>query len=182
MKDHTKGFTLIELLVVILIIAAIGLVTLVSAPEQNNARIMNVAAQEITATLHEAQSNTLAGNQVGGAQGFWGVAFSNATDTQPFMRLFYATSTSGLASGTAEGYTPLPAHIAYTTTSIPLGGVLYVYYSNGALPALGTQGAYASCAGFTCPSTTIEIGLMTTSGAPALTSTVTVAPTGAVSY
>ncbi len=184
MKDHTKGFTLIELLVVIVIIAAVGLFVLVSAPEQNNARNLSVAAQEIAATLRQAESNTLAGDEIGGAQGFWGVAFSNATDTQPFLRLFYATSSSALASGTVqEGYASLPAQVAYATSSIPSGGVLYVYYSNGSIPGLGAQGAYASCVGFTCPATTtMTIGLMTMSGVPALTSTIVVAPTGEVSY
>jgi prepilin-type N-terminal cleavage/methylation domain-containing protein len=183
MDHRTKGFTLVELLVVVAVIAAIALVTLINAPTQSNERNMNVADQEIAATLRQAESNALSGNEIGGVQGFWGVAFGAATGTQPFMRLFYATSTSGLASGTTEGYTPLPQNINYETSSIPSGGTLYVYYSNGSLPSLGPQGVYASCTGFTCPATsTITIVLTTTGIGSTLTSTITVAPTGAVSY
>ena len=126
----------------------------------------------------------MAGDQNGttGA-GFWGVQFSNVTNTVPFYTLFYATSTAGLATGAVIGHYALPSTIAYTTSSIATGGTLYVYYSSGLTP--GTlPGAYEVCSGYTCPvgTSSIVIGLYTAYQIPVMSSTISIVPSGGVSY
>lgn len=179
-----KGFTLTELLITLLIAVAIGLFTYADYSGRRSASNLSTAAQEVSVILHEAQSRTLAGDTNGNSgQGFWAVEFGNPMSSPSFFGLLFETSTAHLASGTlVGGQTRLPPLVAFATSSIGSGGVLYIYYSNGAYPPGTAIGAYATCTGFTCPTSTIAIQLAVPTVLPVISSTVVVSPTGEVSY
>jgi prepilin-type N-terminal cleavage/methylation domain-containing protein len=176
-----KGFTLVELLMTITIAIILGTVVFVSFSGKKNGTDLSSTTQEIVTLLHEAQSRTIAGDQNGTTgNGFWGVQFTNATNTTntaPYYLLFYATSTAGLATANTIGHYPLPPTISYTTSSIAAGGTLSVYYSS-------PPGVYEVCSGYTCPAgtSTIVVGLLLPFQKPILSSTILIAPTGEVSY
>ncbi|MDR3402409.1 MAG: hypothetical protein P4L99_07915, partial [Chthoniobacter sp.] len=76
-----------------------------------------------------------------------------------------------------------PVTVSFTTSTIAAGGTLYVYYSNG-LSTGAAPGAYEVCSGYTCPAgtSTIAIGIYMPFQNPVLSSTISVFPTGGVSY
>ncbi len=180
-----EGFTLMELLIVLVISIALGLFMFADYSGKQGTTAMSTATQEIAATLQQAQSKALAGEGSGAStNGFWAVEFANPATSPAYFGLLFETSTANLASGTATGnFTRLPEGIAFTTSTVASNGTLFIYYANGNIPSGMPQGAYQSCTGFTCASTsTIMVGLYTPNEQPALSSTVTVAATGAVSY
>jgi prepilin-type N-terminal cleavage/methylation domain-containing protein len=179
-----KGFTLIELLITVIIAVIITAATFLDYSGKKQGADVTATTQQAGTLVREAQNRTMAGDQNGttGA-GFWGVQFSNATNTSPFYALLYATSTAGIASGTVIGRYSLPSTIAYTTSSIATGGTLYVYYSNGLTPGV-PPGAHEICSGYTCPAgtSTIAIGLYAVYQTPILSSTISIVASGGVSY
>jgi prepilin-type N-terminal cleavage/methylation domain-containing protein len=182
-----RGFTLIELLIVVVISVVIGIVAFANYSGKQGKTSMQAVSQEAATSLREAQSRTLAGDENGTSwEGFWGIKFSNSTSTPAYFALFYATTTTAVASGTVSlvnGDTDLPPGIAYATSSVASGGSMFVYFSNGTAPAGMQPGAYAYCQGFSCPATsTITVSLYTPTQQPSLSSTLTIAPTGEVSY
>jgi prepilin-type N-terminal cleavage/methylation domain-containing protein len=179
-----KGFTLIELLITVIIAVVIAAATFLDYSGKKQSTDLTAVTQEAGTLVREAQSRTMAGDQNGTTgNGFWGVQFSNSTNTLPFYALFYATSTAGVASGTVTGHYSLPSTIAYTTSSIATGGTVYVYYSSGLTPGI-SPGAHEACTGFSCPSgtSTIMVGLYTLNQIPLLSSTISIVPSGGVSY
>jgi prepilin-type N-terminal cleavage/methylation domain-containing protein len=184
---NQKAFTLVELLMTIAIAVVLGVVVFASYSGKKNGTDLSSTTQEIVALLHQAQSRTVAGDQNGTTgNGFWGVELINGTGTvTPFFSLFYATSTARLASASLVGHYFLPGTVSYTTSSIAAGGTLNVYYSNG-LSAGGniSPGVYELCNGYTCPvgTSTIIIGLYMPFQKPVLSSTISILPTGEVSY
>lgn len=181
---NRKGFTLLELLVTIGIIVVLSAVMFMNNSGKRSSTEFAAATQQVATLLREAQSRTLAGDQNGTTgNGFWGVSLVNATTTSPSYSLFYATSTAALASASVVSRYTLPSAITYTTSSIASGGTLYVYYSSG-LTSGGTPGVSSSCVGYTCPvgTTTIIIGLIAPKRSPVASSTLSIVPTGGVSY
>lgn len=179
-----KGFTLVELLITIIIAVAISAVTFLNYAQKKSNTEMTATAQEAGALVREAESRTIAGDQNGTTgNGFWGVQFTNATNTTPYYSLFYATSTAGVASGTTVGRYTLPTSVSYVTSTIVAGGTLYFYYTSGFVPG-AVIGAHETCVGYTCPAgtSTIMIGFYTPRSKPVLSSTVSIIPSGGVSY
>lgn len=157
MKGFAKrGFTLIELLVTIAIMATIATVAVIYTSRPHLAEDVKSTAQQMAALLRQAQSDSMAGAQ--GAA--WGVYFSNATSTSPFFALFM----NSYSTSTVRGTYPLPATVGYGASFLPAGGTLSIIFS----PITGAASA----------STTIQLYAL---GQPALSSTVNVAATGAVS-
>jgi prepilin-type N-terminal cleavage/methylation domain-containing protein len=174
-----KAFTLVELLITIALGVILGVVIFSSYAGKKNGTDLSSTTQEIIALLHQAQSRTVAGDQNGTTgNGFWGVRLTNGTSAvTPFFSLFYATSTAGLASANLIGHYLLPATVSYTTSSIAVGGTLYVYYS-------ASPGVHEVCSGYTCPAgtSTIAVGIYMPLQKPVLSSTILIAPTGEISY
>jgi prepilin-type N-terminal cleavage/methylation domain-containing protein len=180
----SKGFTLIELLVTVIITVIIAAAMFLDYSGKKLGTDLTSATQEAGTLVREAQSRTMAGDQDGTTgTGFWGVQFSNVTNTPPFYALFYATSTAKVASGSVIGHYALPSTIAYTTSSIAAGGTLYVYYSNGLTPGT-VPGAQETCTGYSCPAgtSTITVGLYAVNQTPILSSTISIIPSGEVNY
>ena len=182
-----SGFTLAEMLVVIGIVVVLGVILMLSAPGEKASVGAVSATQQIATLLREAQSRTFSGDENGGTtSGFWGVEIVNATNTSPFYTLFFATSTASVASSTVapvNGNNMLPSLVTFSTSSVPSGGTLYIYYSSGTVPPGQAIGAYAVCVGFTCPATTtISLSLYEFRSSPPVSTTLIVAPTGAVSF
>ncbi len=181
-----RGFTLIEMLIVIAIVMVIGVALLLSAPGEKASLQVTSVTQEIATTLREAQSRTMSGDENGQTvSGFWGVEMANTTATTPYFGLFFATSTAGITSSIAlvGGHYALPSSVAYTTSTLPVGGSLFVYYSAGGVAPGQPIGAYGICGGFTCPATTtISVGLYESRTTPLVSTTISIAPTGEVGY
>lgn len=180
------GFTLVELLVVVGIVIVMGIALFLSSAGRPASLNLTTTTQEIATLLREAQNRTLTGDENGqSARGFWGVEIVNSTATTPYYSLFFATSTANITSSVSVvgGRNVLPPYVSYATSSVPSGGTFYVYYSSGANPPGTPLGAYAACAGFTCSaSTTFTVGLYEMRTSPPASTTLTVAPTGEVSY
>lgn len=182
-----SGFTLAEMLVVVGIVMVLGVILMLSSPGEPASVGAVSVTQQIATLLREAQSRTLTGDLNGQtASGFWGVEIMNATNTSPFYSLFFATSTANVASSSVtnvNGRNLLPPMVAFATSSVPAGGTLYVYYSSGTFPPGQAIGAYGVCTGFTCPATTtITLSLYEFRSSPPVSTTITIAPTGEVSY
>ncbi len=181
-----RGFTLTEMLIVIAIVMVLGVALLLSAPGQKASLQVTSATQEIATTLREAQSRTMSGDENGQTtNGFWGVEMANTTATAPYFGLFFATSTANITSSISlvGGRYALPSSIAYTTSTLPSGGTIFVYYSAGGVSPGTPIGAYGICGGFTCPATTtISIGLYESRTMPLVSTTISIAPTGEVGY
>lgn len=101
-----KGYTLIEILITMTILAAVAAVGSISLFNHYSYQNLNISANEIVATLRQAQGNSL--TQQNGEQ--WGVHFLNATTTQGLFQLFRG---SDFASSTLVSSQELPIGIQF---------------------------------------------------------------------
>lgn len=117
-----KGFTLTELIVVIaLTVAVAGGGFLVLTRSRSSYDLKNAAAQ-ITATLRQAQQNSLTNASSTG----WGVRFDNTTSTSPRVSLF--ASSTYATSSVVTTYV-LGASVQYTTSTIPASSTKDVVFA-----------------------------------------------------
>ena len=153
-----RGFTLIELIVVMGILIAVAAVTVLNLSGRRSGTVLTTTTQQIVTLLRQAQSDSLA--QEGDA--VWGVHFANPAGSTPFYALF----SGSYGSGTAGGYYSLPSTVTYGTSTVPSGGTLDITFS----PISGAASASTS------------IRLYMANNTANLSSTISVASTGAVSY
>ena len=153
-----KGFTLIELLVVIGILIAVSVITVVNLAGKRVDADLTSTTQRIVTTLRQAQSDSMA--QENGAT--WGVHFSNSTSTPPSFALF----SGSYATGTVVGQYPLPATVAYLTSTLASGATLDITFAQ----VTGAASASTSI-GFYMPKENV-----------AFSSTISIASSGAVNY
>jgi type II secretory pathway pseudopilin PulG len=158
MKRSTSGFTLIELIVTLGVFIVISGIVLVNITGQRTQTDINDVTEQIGATLRQAQSDSMA--QENGVS--WGVHFENSTGTSPFYALFY----SSYSSSTIVGHYPLPASVAYNTSTFASGAMLDVIFSQ--------------VTGVSSVSTSIMLYMPKESAA--LSSTISIASSGAISY
>lgn len=146
-----------ELLVVIGIIgvfASVAFLSLFGTRRQND---LNETSQKMAALLREARSRAVAQTFNAG----WGVHFENGTATSPFYALFSAT----YSSTTTAGYYRLPPRVGYASSSIAPGSFKEITFSQ--------------LNGLASASTSVNVYLLDN---PAVSSSVNVASSGAVSY
>ena len=194
-KKH-KGFTLIEVVVVIAIVAILGIVALVNLSGSRNNTDLTTTRDQIVSLLREAQANSISGK--GGVA--WGVNFANYTGSAsydvrlspsiasvvpvpvavahavmvaispgpPFFVLFASSTWS--PSVEVGGRHSLPASISYDSSIIAQGTANCVVFSEiSGTPLSGTG----------CGLNSIRIFSVSN---PSLSSTISVATSGAVSY
>ena len=156
-RARRRGFSMIEIVVVVAIIVVLGVVGILSLGTRKGTTNLQDATKQIAAVLREAQNNSMS-QSMGVA---WGVRFANVTAPGPFFALF---SSSYSASNTA-GYYRMTDMVAYATSSLPVGSTTDIIFNqvSGSLAATRTISLYLP-------------------GQPDQSSTITVAPTGAVSF
>ncbi|HUC01489.1 MAG TPA: type II secretion system protein [Candidatus Paceibacterota bacterium] len=158
-----KGFTLIELIVVVGIMLAVSAVVFSNLAGERTEADLTATTQQVTTLLREAQTDAMTQeNNSQAVDAAWGVHFSNATATAPFYALFTGSYSQ---SSTVSSY-PLLSTVAYQTSTLPAGATLDVIFS----PVTGF------------PSASATIGFYMPKENTAFSSTIVVAPTGAVSY
>jgi len=157
MKKTRRGFSMIEIVVVVAIMVVLGVVGILNLGTRKGTTNLQDAAKQIAAVLREAQSNSM--TQSKGVA--WGVRFSNVASPGPFFALF---SSSYSASNTA-GYYRMPDAVSYVAASLPVGSTTDVIFNqvSGTLAATRTISIYLP-------------------GQSTQSSTITVAPTGAISF
>ena len=154
-----RGFTMIELIIVVALVAAVAVIAATNLFGSKSKDDLTNASQSIAASLREAQSNAMSEEQ-GTA---WGVYFNNATTTTPFFALI---SSSTYATSVVVGGThPLPASVAYDTATLASGA--------------STTESFSLLTGLASASMTIRVYVQNT---PSLSSTISIASSGAVSY
>lgn len=154
---NRQGTTLIEIVLVVGLIAALGTVVLLNLVGRKGVSELDATAKQIAAILREAQSRSVSQSDGAG----WGVHFENSTSTAPFYALFR----SAYSAQNRRGYYRLPSTVAYATTSIVLGGVREISFTQ----ITGTANA----------STSVQVFLLSDS---AVSSTIYVASSGAVRF
>jgi type II secretory pathway pseudopilin PulG len=158
-----KGFTLVELLVVLGMMIVLGAVVFANLSGKKNNADLTATTQEAGTLLRQAQSdaafqeNNTQANDVA-----WGVHFANATATKPFYALFAGSYTAS----TTVGYYVLPSTVAYQTSTLAVGATLDVLFS----PITGIS------------SVSTSIGFYMPKENTALSSTISIASSGAVNY
>ncbi len=157
-RNKDFGFTIVELLVVLALVAAIAVVAGINLFGNRNKTDLASATQDIVASLRQAQSNAMSQNQ----NTAWGVYFNNATNTTPFFALI---SSSTYQTSTVAGQYPLPKSVLYDTATLASGA--------------STTISFAQVTGFASASKTIRIYIGSQSS---LSSTISIASSGAVSY
>lgn len=153
-----KAFTLVELLVVVGILVAIGAIVFANYSGRKTNTDLISTTQQVATLLRQAQSDSI--TQDGGVS--WGVHFDNTTTISPFYVIFAGTYTPG----NTKGYYPLPATVAYQTSSIPLGSSVNITFSQ--------------ITGFPVSST--SIGFYMPFQPASFSSTISIASTGAIIY
>lgn len=154
-----RGFTLLELLVVIALIIISAAVAYVSLAGKRSAADLTATTQQIGSLLRQAQNDAMTQKY----DVAWGVHFSNATATAPFYVLF--TTSYSTATVVGSPYL-LPPTVSYVTSTLNSGATLNIIFSS----ITGTASASTS------------IGLYMPEQSVALSSTISIASSGSVSY
>jgi type II secretory pathway pseudopilin PulG len=150
-----QGYTLAELLIVIAIVMVLALVSLAGFVNRRNRSHLDSTAAAMAGLLREAQSRSTSQQ----SSSAWGVRFENGDP--PFFALFEAP----YDASTTAGYHSLPVWVGYSTSSIAAGSHAEVIFSQ--------------ISGLASGSSSISIHLIQN---PEASSTVSVGPSGAVSY
>lgn len=116
-----QGFSLIELAVVMGITALIAVVILLNMTGYRDRKELDNATRTMVSFLREARSRSVSQS----SSTNWGVRFDNSTSTAPFYAMF-ATSYS---TSTTLHYQRLPERVAYATSSLPLGSVTDIMFT-----------------------------------------------------
>ncbi len=155
LRTSRKGFTFIELLLVIGITAIMAGFMLFGLVGKRSSSELSTTAERIVALLREAQSRS-----VGQASSTtWGVRFSNGTEE------FYALFGGTYSTSSREQYYALPAAVDFATSSVASSSSIDV--------------TFAQLSGASTGSTTVKIYLI---AQPNSSTTITIDPSGAVSY
>ena len=159
-----KGFTLVELLIVFGIMIVVGAVVFSNLAGRRSETDLTATTQQAATLLRQAASDAVAqeNGTVQGSSVSWGVRFSNATNTTPF----YAFFTGNYSASTTVGYYILPTTVAYQTSTLASGATLDVVFS----PITGAS------------SVSTSIGFYMPKQPTAFSSTISIAPSGEVSY
>jgi type II secretory pathway pseudopilin PulG len=159
-----KGFTLVELLVVLGMMIVLGAVVFANLSGKKNNADLTSTTQEVATLLRQAQSNAaFQENNTQANDVAWGVHFANTTGT---ITPFYALFTGSYAASTTVGYYVLPSTVAYQTSTLAGGATLDVIFS----PVIGAS------------SVSTSIGFYMPKENTALSSTISIASSGAVNY
>ena len=157
LNSRRRGFTLIELLLSVALIALLSLLTLGSFSNARNSNDLTTTANQAVTLLRQAQSQSMAGYR----NTVWGVRFGNAAGTPPatFYALFFGT----YSTATAVNYYKLPVSVSFVTSTLAAGATADVIFA----PVIGTA-------------TSTRIGFYV--GGSSLSSTITIATSGQVSF
>jgi type II secretory pathway pseudopilin PulG len=148
---------MVEIMLVAGLMVVFSLVAILNVSGRKSRAELDSTVQQMAALLREAQSRSV--SQASSTS--WGVYFHNSTATAPYYTLFAGTySTSSQMS-----FYRLPANIRYVTSSLAAGATRTV--------------TFAQITGLASASTSIRIELAT---GPALSSTIRIASSGAVSF
>jgi prepilin-type N-terminal cleavage/methylation domain-containing protein len=156
-RSTKKGFTLMELMVTVTLIVVLVVVATLNLTGSRNKTNLDGTTRQIGALLREAQSNAMNDKQGVG----WGIHLDN-TGAAPFYALF---ASSTYATSTIVGRYPLTAGIIYATATLPQGSAINI--------------TFTQITGIVSASTSITLYV---AGAPSLSSTISIASSGAVSY
>lgn len=149
---------MVEVIITLAIIVAAGVFAAINLFGQSNQTTLNSTASQVVALARQAQIDSAAQSK----NAIWGIHFANTTNTTPYYAIFIGSS---YASGTIQGYYPLPATVGYLSSTVPIGSSLDAIFS-------GVTGASSV-------STTIGIYLITT---PSLQQNISISGVGEVSY
>ncbi len=153
------GFTLIEIIAAVaLLVAFIVLLRTANLFGGRNEADLNGATENIVALLREAQSDSMAQEQ--GVS--WGVHLANTTTTTPFYALF---ASSTYATSAIAGYYRLPSSVAYATATLASGAAIDITFSQ--------------ITGAASVATSVRLYSL---GTASLSSTISIASSGTVSY
>jgi len=153
-----RGFTLVELLVSIGIIVILAGVSFLALQRNRSTSELKAAMQQMVTVIRGAQSRAV--SQASSTT--WGVYFANATATRPFFALFSSTT---YTTATQVGTYPLPPSVTYVVSTLASGATTSVIFS------VGTGQANAA--------KTISLVLKNN---PAVSSTLTIATSGLITY
>jgi Tfp pilus assembly protein FimT len=153
-----KGFTVLELIIAIAVAITIAVVIALNFSDVQGGNDLKMTSQQISGLLREAQSNAMT-QQKGAA---WGVYFSNVVGAVPFYALFYNSYT---LTSTVGSY-PLPSSVFFATSTLALGAT--------------TSITFATISGLASASKTIM--LYVPNSLPVMSSTITIASSGAIAY
>ncbi len=123
MDNDRRGFTIFEIIVVMAIMVIIGVVSYVNLYSTRNRVSVTGAAQQMVATLRQAQSRAI--SQYNNTA--WGVHFDNTNPSAPFYALFSSTQYSTATA--AETY-PLPYNIHFFPGDIPEGSSTDIVFNS----------------------------------------------------
>lgn len=151
-----SGFSIIELLLTLSIVAILGVVLSLNLVGRRSASELTLTAQSIAATLREAQSRAV----MQASSSAWGVHFDNGSS--PFYAIF-----SGATFSTSSQYsrTSLPVTLRFTTTTIAQNNTADVNF--------------AQLTGAASGSSSIAVYILAN---PQSSSSISIDPTGAISY
>lgn len=160
--NSKDAFTLLEILITVAIFVVVTVVIFASLVTKKNTTAFNSIVQETVTTLREAQSRSI--SQENGV--LWGAHFDNSS-TPPFFALykgFYSPSN-------VVGQYSLPPSVSFSSSSISRGSSIDIVFA----PISGL------------PSTSTSIVFQQTSGSGGsggviVSSTITINPTGLISY
>lgn len=126
-----EGFSLIELAVVIGVMIILSIFIFSSLLSRRSRLNLDNTARQITASLREAQSRSIA--QEGAT--IWGVHFDNGTTTP-----FYALFKTSYSASTIQSLQRLPTSVCFATSSIAQGGTLDITFAQiSGLPSTSTS-------------------------------------------
>ncbi len=153
-----KGFTIVELIIVIGIAAVIGVVALTNLGGRKAKSDLDATVSRMVALLREAQSRSTA--QASSTS--WGVHFEH---TAGGLQLYALYAGGSWSSSNARGTYRLPAGVAYDAASLSAGS--------------STDVTFTQVTGKISATTTVKIYSL---GTTAKSSTLQIAPSGAVTY
>ncbi|MBI5220525.1 MAG: hypothetical protein HY978_01650 [Candidatus Liptonbacteria bacterium] len=151
------GFTLVETMLVIGVMVIMAILIVATLYGRKGGTELDNTNRRIATLLREAQSRSMA--QASSTN--WGIHLENSTNTTPFYALFYGT----YSTSSRIGYYALPADVGYATSTIASGAAVELSFAQitGTVPAT--------------TSITLFRRSMTSQ-----TTTITVTPSGAVSF
>lgn len=160
-----RGFSLTETVLAVVLTIVIGLVVIINLSQRKGTSDLNVATREIASFLRQAQANSVSG--IGGSG--WGVHFANPTTSGNYPSYTFFSGAAYVATATGNQTFRLPATVSYTTSSVAQGpsgrDILFAQVSGAASASTGS----------------LSITLFITAR-PTYSSTITISPTGAITF
>ena len=151
------GFTMIEVVLVIGITLITGALIITSLQGRKGKTELDATVRQAVSLLREAQSRSVSQ----ASSSAWGVRFENSTNTIPHFMLFAGT----FSTSSQVAQYPISSAIGVSTSTLPLGS--------------STDIIFLQISGVTANTTTLQFYRKSDS---AQSSTITVLPSGSVSY